>query len=134
MTKHERKREKTFAELAAEIPVPASNMDPPLVYQSPIGNGEWIDPQGTRWKRRGLGNLDARAVDRLVVKPDVRVVLFSLDEVTEVDAAKRAEFWREIRPYYLHLVDLPPNDNTDYEAAEFRDADGHKMVIFQQSC
>lgn len=101
------------------------------VWMSPIGDGEFVDGAGVRWRLRG-GGAPVRRVEKLVRDPLVTVVHVYADEATEVSVEERAEFLAKIRPYLKGEQDS--GDYTDFVAGEFKDAAGRKLVVVEESC
>ncbi|HEY0696113.1 MAG TPA: hypothetical protein VGD71_44605 [Kribbella sp.] len=98
--------------------------EPPLsgseLFSSPIREGEYLDPDGVRWRKRG-GLPKVTRVEHLIRDRQIRVLHIYLSDVREVWAEDRDDFLSKIRPYlkgsrtFPHRTtrtSLPPSSRT----------------------
>lgn len=98
--------------------------------ERPLSHKHWTAPDGTTWRRRGDGELDAGHTRRLLAERHPRVY-HVYDTVAHehsgpgLDAlmAYLEEFW---------AGRLDPMD--DFRVGEFRSSEGDVMLVVQQSC
>lgn len=98
--------------------------------ENPLRERTWTAPDGTTWRRRGDGLLDARGARRLLAKRAPRV--FHVDDTVPHEhvgegltalVAVLEEFW---------AGGLGPYD--DIEVGEFRSPAGDVALVVVQSC
>jgi hypothetical protein len=93
---------------------------------------EWTDDAGRVWRRRGelLTRKRARA---LLKDPATTVLLFGGASPLRVEHADRAACWDRVAPF---LDGRPPDavGQEDYEAAEFVDQVGHRLLALYEYC
>jgi hypothetical protein len=106
------------------------------LWPSPIGDGEWVDSDGVRWRLRGPGHhVPVKRVKKLLLSPDVRVLLFyGPDAPTEIESADREACWHRVRPYLSEPLIRARGDHTDFFAAEFKDDRGRCLLVIEESC
>jgi hypothetical protein len=111
--------------------------EPPLsgseLFSSPIREGEYLDPDGVRWRKRG-GLPKVTRVEHLIRDRQIRVLHIYLSDVREVWAEDRDDFLSKIRPYLKGSRTFSPQDYSDFVAAEFKDDQQRSMLIVEESC
>ena len=132
--RRKRERESALPEPAVE-PI-ASGERVEVEWPSPIRDGEWVDPAGTRWRLRGARwQTPAKRVEQLLRSAETGVLLFyGPDAPTEVAPADRDALWQRIRPYLRQPLVRAPGDFTDFFAGEFRDDQRRALLIIEESC
>ena len=98
--------------------------------EEPLAQKSWTAPDGTTWRRRGEGDINARDTRRLLAQRNPRV-FHVYDTVPhehngpglDVLVAYLEEFW---------AGRLDPMD--DFRVGEFRSPEGDVMLVVQQSC
>ncbi|WP_344240596.1 hypothetical protein [Kribbella hippodromi] len=98
-------------------------------YPSVIRAREWIDAAGVRWWMRG-GELQGKPLARLGRDSGVRVLHVYLDDVREVPPADRISLLERVRLFERGLAD----DYVDFRSAEFRNTEGQKLLVIEESC
>lgn len=134
MSKRRRHRGEVASEGApAEPSAPVGGV---VQLPAPIRDGEWVDPDGTRWRLRGeRWQLPAKRVEHLLRSPDARVVLIQGPNApAEVGPPDRDALWQRMRPHLRGPVDRAPGDHTDFHAGEFRDDERRVLLVVQESC
>jgi hypothetical protein len=103
-------------------------------WPSAVRAREWVDPDGTRWRRRG-GPADVRRAERLLRSADVRVLHFyGPGAPTEIAPGDREALWARVRPYVRDRFIRVPGDFADFEVAEFKDDDRRSLLVIEESC
>jgi hypothetical protein len=130
---HKRKRSEgeTFAETVADLGEPV--LSRPELISSPIRDGDYLDPDGVRWRKRG-GIPKVSRVEHLFRDRQVRVLHIYLSGTREVSAENREDFLWMIRPYLKGSRTPSPQDYSDFVAAEFKDDHQRSMLIVEESC
>jgi hypothetical protein len=121
----------TFAKIVADPGERALSRSE--LFSSPIREGEYLDLDGVRWRKRG-GIPKVSRVEHLMRDRQVRIVHIYLSDVREVSAEDRDEFLSKIRPYLKGNRTPSPQDNSDFVAAEFKDDQLRSMLIVEESC
>jgi hypothetical protein len=122
-----RKKQETFADLLASAPHPSGQE---INYLQPLASGEYADAAGVLWRIR-RGELSWTRIARSVRDPQISVVHVYLNEVRTIAPEDREAFLQKIRPYVAGPV---PDDNTDFEVAEFRDDYRRSMILVEETC
>lgn len=105
---------------------------------SPATDRQWVEPDGTIWRLRGDGQpIPSKRIEHLLLAPQVRVLhVASRYEgmVAEVGLDEREQFWSWIRPYVQGKAVRGPNDQTEFDIAEFKNPTRQSMVIVRETC
>jgi hypothetical protein len=122
----------TFAKIVADDahePAPSRSE----LIPSPISDGEYLDPDGVRWRRRG-GIQKVSRVEHLIRDRQIRVLHIYLSDIQEVSAENREDFLSMIRPYLKGSRTPSQQDYSDFIAAEFKDDQQRSMLIVEEGC
>jgi hypothetical protein len=130
---HKRKptEAETFAKIVADQGEPDLSRSESI--SSPIRDGEYLEPDGVRWRKRG-GIPKVSRVEHLIRDRQVRVLHIYLSDIREVSIEDRDEFLSKIRPYLKGRPTPSPQDYSDFVAAEFKDDQQRSMLIVEENC
>jgi hypothetical protein len=100
-----------------------------LEWPRPVYDRAWTDDRGTTWSMRGP-ELDGKAARRMVRRSDVVVLhAYGLD-VAVVEGAGKTALLLRVEAY---LKGRAPAFSA-FELGDFRDSEGHVMLVIQESC
>jgi hypothetical protein len=124
----------SFAEIAARARAEStSSPGQPIQYVSPIADREYTDEHGVRWRMRG-GEPRWTRIEHLMSDSEVRVLHVYLSDVNDVTGDERGGLLARIRPYLKGERTHEPDDQTDFDAAEFKDDQHHSLLVIEESC
>lgn len=119
-----------------ERPEPEASDEGGVEWPSPLRDGGWVDPDGTRWTVRGTAQtLPSKRVEHLLRSPQVRVLLcYGPEAPTEVGVDDREALWMRVRPYLRKHVVRPRGDRTEFRTGELRDDRRRSLLVVEESC
>ncbi|MDQ1683951.1 MAG: hypothetical protein QOC82_688 [Frankiaceae bacterium] len=88
---------------------------------------EYLDSEGTRWRRRGT-LLQGRALERRTRRADVLVLHRHANGSRYVPADERNRFWNGVHER------MALSEHSGVRGAEFKDDAGRHLVIIDESC
>jgi len=119
----------TFADIVSEV-----TKTPPRQTRSwrsgPIGEREWFDEAGNRWHMRGR-RLHGKQLRHLLKHPELRLAHCYWGRETIVTGAARDGLIARVRAF---LEDETSLGGGGFEFAEFRDGEGNRMLMVEESC
>lgn len=132
MAKQKRRREPTFAEIAdqvrSEVEVTGTWHGP---RPDPAVEGTWTDDDGVTWKRRRRVVLLHSEATKLLPLADLMVFdSFPFGETRLVPAEERAALLESTKAEWM-AYDLETPGSQGYEAYEFNDESGRRMLYLQ---
>jgi len=124
----------SFAEIAERAGAESTgSAGQPVQYTSPIADRAYTDEHGVRWRMRG-GKPRWSRIEHLMGDPEVRVLHVYLNDVNDVTADERGGLLERIRPYLKGEPTHEPGDQTDFDAAEFKDDRHRSLLIIEEYC
>lgn len=130
--KPQSKKPESFADLVRNVgSAPKGERIGPEPWPRLIGDGHWTDDGGTQWHIRGRRDEPPRRVlRRLLKRPDLRVLHSYGPYPAEVPGAERQALLERVERYFAG--EAPPHRT--FWLAEFRDENGHIMLVIEEAC
>lgn len=98
-------------------------------WATPIRDGEWTDPNGTRWHIRGAA-LSERAARKLLRRSGVRVLHVYGPVPVLVDGSDLERLMTRLDEF----LDGRAQPHADFRIADFRDDARNVMAVVEESC
>lgn len=104
--------------------------DRPVVEEIPTfaRMREYVDPDGVRWRRRGDRLLAGKDLGRRLRHDELQVLHHYMGELTQLPPDGREAFWSTAQ------ASMRASTFSDFVGVEFRNEDGHRLLVVEESC
>ncbi len=117
----------TFNEVVGAPPADGDGGGQPIPLLNLAQEREFTDEHGTRWRRRG-GMLEAKPLQRLLLRDDVKVLHDYMGQATEVPPERRATFWNEAQRW------MAASPCSRFYGAEFKNDEREHLLVVHEDC